>query len=154
MKSLSVRKFMEVIEIRSWIFKRLQSHRYFPVIAIASVVLLAACVHVWQRVVVYRLVHDVAVLRNENQDLVDSAKKLRSEISALAMSTRIERFASDSLGLKAVEGDRLFTLVRGSEDDVECDELTTMVSSIKRIAQYLPVITESQATAREIEEIR
>ncbi len=123
-------------------------------VVIALALLAAACVHVWQRVMVIELAKEVATLRGENRSLVDDTRKLRSEIVALSMATRIERYAVDSLGLQPVTADRLLTLVKESEKDIPYDELTVMFSSIKRIADYLPVLTEAEATARDLRPIK
>jgi cell division protein FtsL len=153
----SVRKFKETIEMRALPFKRLQSHRYFPAAIIALVVLTAACVHVWQRVVVMSLVHEVALLQKDSRELVDNIEKVQSEIAALSMGTRIEQFAQDSLGLQRVTPTQLYTLEREEEKEEkteDSDELTVMLSSIKRVADYLPALTQAQAQVTELQPIR
>lgn len=150
----SVRQFKETIELRSLPLHRLRSHRYFPAIVISLVVLSAACIHVWQRVLVIGLVKEVSVLEKENAGLVDAAHKVRTDIAALSMATRIENYAIDSLGLQRVSADRLVTLAPEATRNLSSDELATLISSIKRVAEYLPVVTEAQAGAQELEPIR
>ena len=154
MKQTSVRQFAETIQLRSLFLKRIQSHRYFPVALIALVLLSAACVHVWQRVVVMGLVHDVALMQQEHQGLVDDVEKVQSDIARLTMASRIEQYAVDSLGLRRVRPDSLYTLVPEAATERGDDELATMLSSIKRVADYLPVITETQADAAELQPIK
>ena len=154
MKARSVRNFKETLEMRSQLLKRLQRHRYFPVALIVSILLAAACIHVWQRVMVIGLVKEVGQLQKENRKLVDDTQKTQSEIASLSMSSRIERYAEDSLGLRPVPVDHLYTLVPEASRTAPSDELSTMLSSIKRVARYLPVITEAQAGVSELRPIK
>jgi cell division protein FtsL len=154
MKQRSVRNFKETLEMRSQLFKRLQGHRYFPMALIVAVVLGAACVHVWQRVMVIGLVKEVSQLEKENRRLVDDTQKVQTDIAALSMSARIERYATDSLRMRPVPVDRLYTLVPEASRRAPSDDLATMLSSIKRVAKYLPVLTEAQAGASELQPIK
>ena len=150
----SVRKFKETVELRSTFLQRLRSHRFVPVVAISVALLAAACLHVWQRVTVIELAKDTAVLRKTNRDLVDDVKKLQSDIAALSMPSRIETYAVDTLGMQRVDPDRLFTLVNTSEKDIPDDEFVAMVSTIRRVADFLPVNTVAEASNRELKPIR
>ncbi len=154
MKARSVRNFKETLEMRSHLLKRVQGHRYFPMALIVAIVLAAACVHVWQRVMVIGLVKEVSQLQKENRRLVDDTQKIQSDIASLCMAARIERYAADSLGMCPVPVDRLYTLVPEASRNVPSDDLATMLSSIKRVARYLPVLTEAQAGASELQPIR
>ncbi|MBD3257265.1 hypothetical protein GF377_02440 [candidate division GN15 bacterium] len=153
-RQFAVRQFAETIRMRSAPLKRLQAHRYFPVVLIAVAVLSAACIHVWQRVVVIGLVHEVALLQQEQRALVDDVEKVQSDLARLSMSSRIELYAADSLGMHRVTPNRLYTLVPGSAKEARGDEFATMLSSIKRVADYLPALTETQAGASELKPIR
>ena len=150
----SVRKFKETVEIRSLAFNRLRSHRYFPLAAITVVLLLASSIHVWQRVMVIGLVQEVSRLQRENRSLVDDTQKVQSEIATLSMTARIEQYAVDSLGMTRVTADRLITLVPEATRAIPADELATMLTSIGRIVDYLPVVTEAQAGERELQPIK
>lgn len=154
MMVLPVRKFKETLEIRSGILARLKSHRYFPITIIATLVLVAAVIHVWQRVVVISLVKEVSVLTKVNRSLVDDAHKLQSRITALSMTARVEGYAMDSLGLKRVTADQLFTLVPEEVTPVAADELATILFSIKRVAEYLPVLSQAQAGASQLQPLK
>jgi len=151
--AIAVRKFKETIELGSPIIRRVRSHKYFPVIVITFLVLVAAIAHVWQRVAVIQLVKDVSILRAENKSLSDDSKKIQSQISRLAMTSRIEQLARDSLGLRRIMAERLFTLVSEEGKRIPSDELSTMFSSIKRVAEYLPTITPAEASAKELRTI-
>jgi cell division protein FtsL len=150
----SVRKFKETVELRSTLLQRLRSHRFVPVVAISIALLGAACLHVWQRVMVIELAKDTASLRQTNRNLVDDVKKLQSDIAALSMPSRIESYAADTLGMQRVDAERLFTLVTTSEKERPSDELVVMFSTIRRVADYLPVKTEAEASSRDLKPIR
>ncbi|MEW6051261.1 MAG: cell division protein FtsL [Candidatus Zixiibacteriota bacterium] len=149
-----VRKFKETLEMRETPLTRLRSHPYFSIGLVLFAVLLVACVHIWQRVHVIRLVREVGDLAAENRSLVDATKKVQTEIAALSMASRIESFAADSLALAPIAPDRVFTLVRELRDSTRPDEFAEMITSIKRVTEYLPVLTETQAGAAELKPIR
>ena len=149
----TVRKFKETVEIRSSIFNRIRSHRYFPTTLLFCVFLTAACIHVWQRVKVVELVKDVAQLRAENVELLDIKKKMRSEIATLSTAARIERYATDTLGLQRVKAERLFTLVFEKADYEQADDLKLLLYAINRVADAVPTISENSALARGVENL-
>lgn len=149
----TVRKFKETVEIRSSVFNRVRSHRYFPATMLFLVFLTAACVHVWQRVKVVELVKDVSQLRQENSDLIDAKKKLHSEIAALSTASRIEKYATDTLGLMPVAAERLFTLVPKSTDFEQTDDLQLMLYAISRVASNVPRISENSAMAKGVDNL-
>jgi cell division protein FtsL len=154
MKTGSIRSFKESLEMSSQPLKRLQKHRYFAIALISLALVSAACVHVWQRVVVLGLVKEVGQLQKESRELVDGIEKVQSDIAALTMAGRIEQYARDSLGLGRVTPTHLYTLAPEAIKDVSKDELATMLSSIKRVANYLPVLSEAQADITELQPIR
>jgi cell division protein FtsL len=151
----SVRKFKETVELRAHPLQRLKANRYFPFALIAVLLMAAACFHVWQRVVVLSLVQDVSVLEKQNRELVDDAHKVRTEITALSMAGRIERYAVDSLGLLPVQPDHLFAVTEDEKEEAHSsDEIAAMMSSIKRIVDFLPEVSEVHAEVQELEPIR
>ncbi len=149
-----VRKFKETVDIRSLALKRLRSHRYFPIAMIVLAILTVACLHVWQRVHVIGLVQEVAELQEENRELIDCVNKTHHDIAALSMASRIEKYAVDSLGLQMATADRLYTLMRRRDVDAAQDEFAAIVSSIERVARYLPVLSENQVNAGELKPIK
>ncbi|MFH1688502.1 MAG: hypothetical protein ABIE70_13405 [bacterium] len=149
-----VRKFAETIRIESSLANRLRSHRYFPVAVLVSVVLTACVLHVWQRVRVLDCVGDVARLRQENAALVDASTKLSAEIASLCTSERIEKYASDTLHLKPIGADRIFTLAAEDKETPDTDQFAELVRAIERVGRYMPVVSTSQATAADLKRIR
>ena len=149
----AVRKFKETVEIKSSRFNKIRSHRYFSVTVFALCALLVFCFHVWQRVRVVNLVHEVGLLRQEYDSLLDNKKKLHSAIARLSTAARIQSFAADSLGLKPVPAEQLLTLVPERQRPHRPDELQQMFTALKRIADYMPVVEETKVKAGVIEEI-
>ncbi|MEA2030445.1 MAG: hypothetical protein U9N55_02455 [candidate division Zixibacteria bacterium] len=147
----SIRRFSETVKMRSSILNRIRSHRYFPLSILAVTVLLASCIHVWQRVIVLDLVHEVSCLRIDNASLIDDTRKVHSDIVSLSSSARIEQYASDSLGLETVPAERLYTLIRTHQETPELtDDMAIILSAVKRVAAHMPSITRSNATAGEL----
>jgi len=149
----AIRKFKETVEINSSLLNKLKSHRYFSISLLFSLFLAVACFHVWQRVQVVRLVKVNSQLNKENNDLLDSEKKLYAELALLSVSSRIEQYAKDTLNLQLVDAKRLLTLVRKDIVPSEPDELQEMMTAVKRIADFLPVIEATRAKAGVVENI-
>ncbi len=153
--SRSVRQFKETIEMRRQSILNIRSHKYFPLSVVLAAFLLVACLHIWQRVHVIHLIWEVSQLSAENRNLVDETKKIQTDVSALSMASRIQSLATDSLGMKPMSSERLFTLSgEHKQAPPKSDELATVVTSIKRVVDYLPVITEAQAGAAEIQQLK
>lgn len=151
----SIRKFKETVEMESGLLKRIRSHRHFSTAVMLGILIVVACFHVWQRVHVIRLAQEVGSLREDNAALVDATKKVRSDVAALSMASRIESYASDTLGLKPIMAERLVVLDREqAQTPSKPNELAAMVSSIKRVADYLPVLSEAQAEPAEFRPIK
>lgn len=148
-----VRKFKETVEIRTQVLYRLRSHRYYPIVLVVGCLLLAGSVHVWQRVKVMSLVKETAQLRAEHAALVDDAIKWDAQIASLLSARRIMTYAEDTLGMKPVKAENLYTLASGESNHAPPDELALMKRAIERIADHMPSLTESQATAGELRRI-
>ncbi|HOP07557.1 MAG TPA: hypothetical protein PLF13_09730 [candidate division Zixibacteria bacterium] len=148
-----VRKFKETVEIRTQVLYRLRSHRYYPIVLVVTCLLLAGSVHIWQRVKVMSLVKETAQLRAENAGLVDDAIKYEAQIASLLSAGRIMSYAEDTLGMKPVKAENLYTLASNEEDRIPPDELALMKRALERIADHMPSLTESQATAGSLRQI-
>ncbi len=150
----TVRQFKEIVDINGSLFNRLRKNRYFPYALLTTVFLAAACVHIWQRVHVLKLVTEVSELTRENIKLDDALKKIDSEVARLSMATRIEMYAIDTLGMIHVPADRLYTLIQDNETRYDKSNLEAMSEAVKRIVEYLPVTSENTAMAGEPSQIR
>jgi cell division protein FtsL len=146
----TVRKFKETVEMQSSLLQRLRSHRYFTVIILAGACLLASCFYVWQRVRVLELVKDVSLLDKDQVELLDDLRKIRTDIASLSLAARIEMFATDTLGMKPIDAERLFTLAPKQSKLHESDDLAAMISAIRHVADYMPVISETEVRADEL----
>ena len=149
----AIRKFSETVEMQSSFFNRIRSNKYFPFAILGVFLLSAACIHIWQRVQVLDLVHDVSLLKSENKELVNDLRKVDTDIATLSKVSRIEQYAADSLGLRKVDAEKLFTLVRPREEQPEIDNITMVITAIQRVASYLPSVSETQATAGELKQV-
>lgn len=150
MRDTAVRKFKETIDMQSSFLKRLRANRYFTPAWLCGAILLICFFHIWQRVHVLDLVTEVSQLRRENLSLQDDLKKTGSDLASLSMSSRIKKYAVDSLGMKAIVPDRLYTLNPSQDESTDLDEIDMMISAIKRVADYMPVLTHNSANAGEL----
>ncbi|MFQ5499208.1 MAG: hypothetical protein ACE5FH_06020 [Candidatus Zixiibacteriota bacterium] len=142
-----VRQFKETVELRASVINRLRSHRYSPVVILILAVLLVGCLHIWQRVQVLELVREVAALEADNSILKDQNKKAYVDIAALSLAKRIQQIAIDSLGMEPISADRLYTLERSGSVAPPADELAQFLTSLKRLARYLPSVEQTRASA-------
>ena len=124
--------------------RRLVSSRaLIPSLFIAAIILFA-CLHVWQRVYVFGLVKEVSRLEKESANLDDLLKKTNAEIADLSRLSRVEEVASRELGLGRTKAENMFTLVL-KKPEVKRDALDNVVLSLRKLADNLPVLTESKA---------
>ena len=144
-----IRLFKETLSMRSGLIARIRSHRYLPMTLLGIACLAASCIHVWQRFQVFELVDEVAELRQEHVGLVDEARKLQSDIATLSLSSRIEQYATDSLGMKRIEPGRLFTLETTDPAAKPPSKFESLRSAVGRIATHVPIVVETRATAQE-----
>ena len=149
----TIRRFKETVDINSSTLNKLKSHKYFSLTSLFVCFLIVCCMHLWQQVTVVSLIKDVSKLEKENNVLLDNKKKLYSDIASLSTSSRIEQYASDTLGLKLVDADNMLTLVPNKVVPSQPDELQQMLTAVKRVAQFLPVIEETRAKAGAVENI-
>ncbi len=145
-----IRQFKETLEIRSTWSNRIRSHRYFGIALLVLTLITASFIHIWQRVVVLDLLFEVGQLKQDNIALADDARKIYSDISMLSMASRIDAYATDTLGLIRVPAERLYTLVPSDKKQEVKDDLVAVVSAVKRIARHAPMITRSSVQAGEI----
>jgi cell division protein FtsL len=145
-----VRLLLETSAIRASLLHRIRTHRFFPLTALIAALFLVACIHVWQRVKVVELVKINGRLRLENAELIDETRKAYSQIARLSLASRIESYALDSLGMKPVDADRIFTLVPTDKPAAPQDELGGVINAVRRLAACVPVVSQTQAAAGEV----
>ncbi len=129
--------------------KRLVSSRtVIPVLVIGSLIVLA-CLHIWQRVYVMRLVKEVSVLEMENRQLTDIVKKANLEILELSSLSRIEKIAGEQLQMSGTRSENIFTLTF-RESPPGPEGLHDVISSLQKVADHLPSLSESNAETIDI----
>ncbi len=130
---------------RSWSKKLVSSPALLPILFVVVFVLFA-CVHIWQRVYVLGLVKEVGGLEKEREVLTDLSKKTNAEIMDLSRVSRVEQIASRDLGMARTSTENMLTLVVKKSPTIKKQgELDNVVSSLKKLADNLPVINESRA---------
>ena len=112
---------------------------------------MVACLHVWQRVRVINLVQEVSLLEKENKSLKDYLRKEKSSIASLSLATRIEKYACDTLGMRPVSAENIVTLVPEKDQPPPTDELGLMLSAIERVSEFVPIVTQSEVMADELQ---
>ncbi len=153
----SVRKFKETVEFQQGFLTRIRQHRYFGLAVVSTLLLLVACIHIWQRVQVIHLVQEVDALKAQSALMLDETKKAQMDIAGLTRATRIAVCAAESLGLEPIAADRLFTIQMQSQKPVQrdsTDEFAEVMSSIKRVADFMPVMSEASARSNELRPLK
>lgn len=150
----SLRQLKESIDLGTPRLTRLRHHPYFHWVVISSFLFSLACIHVWQRVTVIESGRAVQKLQGERIRLQDETKKLRSQIAQLSMISRISRYASDSLGMRPIPPQDLFTIIERPLPERQPDDMSMLVASLERLADYLPVQATASALSRDLEPVR
>ena len=119
-----------------------------PILVIVALVLFA-CTLVWQKVYILNLSTEVGELKKEKNEIIDLIKKNELEINDLCRRSRIEKFAGEQLGLQQTASENLFTLV-SERRFTESNKFADMLSSLKKVAEHLPVVSESKAETKDI----
>lgn len=95
------------------------------------------------------LVKDVAQLERENSKLKDLVKKANMEIIDLSSLSRIEKIATQELGLQRTSLENVLTL-KLDESKTESEGFDEVLASLKKIADNLPILNESRAETGDI----
>jgi cell division protein FtsL len=130
--------------------KKLSSGSFIFVLVIAALVVFA-CTQIWQRVYILNLASEVGDLKRQKNELKDLAKKNQVEINELCRHSRIRELALEKFDLRQTSSDSLFTLVSEQKID-ESIGFDDLFNSLKKVADHLPVVTESKAETKEIYE--
>ncbi len=146
---ISVERYRATDSIRKSLRKKLVSSRsVIPVLVVGSLILLA-CLHVWQRVYVMGLVKEVTVLEKKNKDLTDTVKKANLDILELSSLSRIEKIAGEQLHLSGTRSENIYTLTF-KERQPAPEGLRDVISSLQKVAEHLPTLSESNAETTDI----
>jgi len=146
---ISIQRYRSTGNIRKSFRRRIVSSRMIiPALFIGCIILLA-CMHIWQRVYVLNLVREVRLLEKENKRIKDIVKKSNIEVIELSSLERIEKVATEDLKLVKTQPENIITMAMESSPHPR-EGINEVVSSLKKIAENLPVLTESKASAVEI----
>ena len=146
---LSIQRYRATGNLKKTLGKRIVSSKtIIPVIFIGSLIILG-CLHVWQRVYVMSLVKTVRSLEKDNKELRDILKKTDMDVIDLSRLARIEPIAVDELGLRKTSTENMFTLTLDYSRQ-ERQGINEVVSSLKKIADNLPVLTETKAAESDL----
>ncbi len=132
----------------SFVRQILTGKRLIPGAIIAMLIVLA-CIHIWQRVYVMELGREVSVLRKTNHDLTDLLKKKHSEITEFSRLSRIEKIAGEKLNLGRTSSENMYTIIR-EESYKEINGIENLLHSLKKVADNMPVINESKAVTMDL----
>jgi cell division protein FtsL len=149
---ISVQRYQATDRLKKSFSRRMVSSRVVLPFLVVIAIILFACFHVWQRVHVLNLGKEISRLEKEKVILNDLLKKSSSDIMELTRVSRIEEIAMGEMGMVRGGTDKMFTLeVKRAE--VKKDDLDNVVSSLKKLADNLPVINESKAETAGVFEI-
>ena len=133
---------------KSLIEKYLSREKLIPAAIVLSLILFA-CAHVWKQVHFLDVSVEVRALEIENETLCDLLKKREAEITEMTRLSVIETLASEKINLKKTATENLFTLIR-DESFRETDGIESLVLALKKVADNLPVITETRAENKDV----
>jgi len=149
---ISVERYRATDNIKKSLKKKLVSSKsVIPVIIVISCVVLG-CLHIWQRVYVMHLVRETTTLEMKNKRLKDLVKKANLGMLELSCLSRIEKIAVERLHMKGTRSENIFTLTL-RETEPRSEGLNDIISSLKKVADNFPVISESKAETVDIFEL-
>jgi cell division protein FtsL len=142
---ISVERYRATNKIKQSFARRLISSR-MPLPALFLVVMIMfACLYIWQRVYVMDLAKDIAKMEKQKQELTDQLRKTNADVAEFSRLSRIEPVAAEKFGLARTTSVNLFTLEVKKTSEPERAGLDNVVWSLKKLADNLPVLSESKA---------
>jgi hypothetical protein len=92
---------------------------------------------------------EIADLKKENDCLNDLLKKSNADISELSRLSRIEKLATDEMGLVRTPSENLYTIITDNSYG-EHGGFSELVNTLQKVAEHMPVISESKAETTNI----
>ncbi len=142
-------KYRPVDRVRRPLARRLLGGRKVITLGLVAILLAVAGIHIWQNVHMMALSSEVRRLEKENHNLADLIKKTRTKITEVSRPGILGEIASARLELSPTPTENLFTLVR-DQIKIEPGPLDNIKITLKKIAENMPVITETQAADKEV----
>jgi cell division protein FtsL len=144
MNHASIQRYRATGRYKQSFPRRLVSSRVVIPALFAAVVIVFACFQIWQRVYMLGLAKEVSQLEKEKSILTDLLRKTNVEIVDKTRLSRVEPIAMEQLGMARTSTENLLTLVV-KKPEKKKDGLDNVVASLKKLADNLPVITETKA---------
>ncbi len=142
---ISVERYRATNKIKHSYARRLISSKISVPALFLFVVIIFACLYIWQRVYVMDLAKDIAQLEKQKQELTDKLRKTNADVAENSRLSRIEPIAAERFGLARTTSGNLFTLEIKKISEPKRAGLDNVVWSLKKLADNLPVLTESKA---------
>ncbi|GEM_PF-1916958 len=114
-----------------------------------TLLMIFACLHIWQRNYVLALERQNGLLEDESGRLNDLIKKTSGEITELTRVSRIEPLATEKLGLQRTNAENIFTIVI-EKPQVKREGIDNVLFTLQNLADHLPIVTESKAETLKI----
>ncbi|SYZ72769.1 hypothetical protein TRIP_C20884 [Candidatus Zixiibacteriota bacterium] len=142
---ISVERYRATNKLRQSYFRRLISSKVSVPAMFLLVVITFACLYIWQRVYVMDLAKDISQLEKRKQELTDQLRKASADVAEFSRLSKIEPLAAEKFGLTRTTSGNLFTLEVKRNTEPKRAGLDNVVWSLKKLADNLPVLTESKA---------
>ncbi len=129
--------------------RRMVASRSLTALFVLSLLMVAACLYIWQRVVALDLINEVSQLEDTNRTRRDVLMKVETDVAELARFSRIAKLAEKEFGLKQIQSQNLYA-VRFGEESPGQGGISQMWSTLRRSLKNAPSIESSTASASEI----
>jgi len=118
-------------------------------VSIIALLIVFACLHIWQQVHIMNVSREVTDLKKENSRLEDLLKKSNADIAELSRLSRIEKLAADEMGLVRTPSENLYTIIMDNSYG-EYSGFSDLVQTLQKVAEHMPVLSESKAETTDI----
>jgi cell division protein FtsL len=129
--------------------RRLVASRYLTALFVLSLLLLAACLYIWQRVVALDLINEVSLLEETNRARRDVLMKVETDVAELSRFSRIAKIAEKKFGLKQIQPENLYA-VRFGEESPGQGGMSQMWNTLRLSLRNAPSLESSTAAASEV----
>jgi len=138
-----------IMRPKKGLVKRLVASRTLTVSFVLALLLTAACVYIWQRVVALELIEEVSQLQETNRIRRDALMKVESDVAELSRFGRIAPLAEKRFGLKQVMPERLYA-VRFGEGAAGENGMRQMWNTLRHSFKNAPSISANTAVADDL----
>ncbi len=129
--------------------RRMVASRSLSTLFVLSLLMVAAGLYIWQRVVALDLINEVSVLEETNRTRRDVLMKVETDVAELARFSRIAKLAEKQFGLKQIQSENLYA-VRFGEESPGQGGISQMWNTLRLSLKNAPSIETSTASASEL----